>query len=153
MTEQETIILAELQKGMPVGPRPFCFLAEKANCTEKEALKIVQAFVADGTIRKIGGFINHYAAGFQANGMVVWDVDEKRLEEIGSRLAQYKNVSHCYARPWSEKWPYRLYTMVHGRSRQEVVDQAKEISEKEGIKNYEILFSLKEYKKVNRWLQ
>ena len=59
MTEQETKILTELQKGLPVGPRPFCALAEKADCTEKEAFSIVQSFMHDGTIRKFGGFINH----------------------------------------------------------------------------------------------
>jgi siroheme decarboxylase len=152
MTEQETIILAELQKGLPVGSRPFCDLAEKAGCTEKKVLKIVQAFVRDGTIRKLGGFVNHYAAGFQANGMVVWDVEERRLEEAGKRLSSYKNVSHCYARPTSELWPYRLYTMIHGRTRQEVERQVKEMSKDEGIANFQILFSVKEYKKVNKWL-
>jgi siroheme decarboxylase len=152
MNQLETTILAELQKGLPMGSRPFCALAEKAGCTEMEALKIVQAFVRDGTIRKFGGFINHYAAGVQANGMVVWDVEESRLVELGERLSAYKNVSHCYARPASEQWPYRLYTMIHGRTRQEVEDQAKEMAKKEGIANYKILFSVKEYKKVNRWL-
>jgi DNA-binding Lrp family transcriptional regulator len=152
MTKQKTTILAELQKGLLVGPRPFCALAEKADCTEREAFAIVQSFMHDGTIRKFGGFINHNAAGFKANGMVVWDVPENLLEEIGKQLSQYKNISHCYARPRSDQWPYRLYTMIHGRSRQEVENAAKEISQKEGIMNYKILFSVKEYKKVNRWL-
>jgi DNA-binding Lrp family transcriptional regulator len=152
MTRQETAILTELQKGLPVGPRPFCALAEKAGCTEKEALSIVQALVKDGIIRKLGGFVNHYAAGFEANGMAVWDVEESRLEEAGRKLSAYKNVSHCYARPKSEKWPFRLYTMIHGRSRQEVEEQAKKMSEAQGIPNYKILFSVREYKKVNRWL-
>jgi siroheme decarboxylase len=152
MTRQETIILTELQKGLSSGPRPFCGLAEKGGCTEKEALKIVQGFVRDGTIRKLGGFVNHYAAGFQANGMVVWDVEESRLEKAGERLSGYKNVSHCYARPRSDKWPYRLYTMIHGRSRREVEEQAREMAAAEGIPDYKILFSVREYKKVNRWL-
>jgi len=152
MTQQETIILAELQNGLAVGPRPFCALAEKAGCTEEEAFNAVQALVKNGTIRKLGGFINHIAAGFQANGMVVWDVEENRVEEAGKCLSSYQNVSHCYARPRSEKWPYRLYTMIHGRSRKEVEEQAKEMSAWEGIPNYKIVFSVREYKKANRWL-
>jgi siroheme decarboxylase len=153
MTEHETKILAQLQKGLSVGPRPFCTLAEAAGCTEKEALAIVQSFVRDGTIRKFGGFINHYAAGFLANGMVVWGVSEERLEEIGRRFSQYKNISHCYARPRSDKWPYRLYTMIHCRTSAEVEKLAEEMAQKEGIADYKILFSTKEYKKVNRWLE
>ena len=152
MTELEISILTYLQKGLLIGPRPFWALAEKAGCTEQEAIDIVQAFVRNGTIRKFGGFINHYAAGFRANGMVVWEVEESRLGDAGKRLSAYKNVSHCYARPTSDQWPYRLYTMIHGRTRQEVEDQAKEMSEKEDIANYKILFSIREFKKVNRWL-
>jgi siroheme decarboxylase len=152
LTDKQEAVLSRLQKGFPVSPRPFLALAGEAGCTEQEALDIVQEFQQDGTIRKLGGFINHYAAGFTANGMVVWDVDESRLEELGKKLSAYKNVSHCYARPKSEAWPYRLYTMVHGRSRQEVENAVKAMSKNEGIPGYKILFSTKEYKKVNRWL-
>ncbi len=152
MTKQEIAVLEQLQRGISVGSRPFLELAGKTGCTEQEALDIVQSFIRDGTIRKFGGFINHYAAGFQANGMVVWDVNEDRLEEAGRRLSQHKNVSHCYARPASDQWPYRLYTMVHGHTRQEVDAMVKDMSKKEGIANYKILFSVREYKKVNRWL-
>ncbi len=152
MTEKETAILSQLQKGLPVVSRPFEELAKIAGCAEREALDIVESFIKDGTIRKFGGFINHYAAGFAANGMVVWNVPESRLEEIGNRFSRYKNVSHCYARPTSEKWPYRLYTMIHCRTRQEVEDAAQGMAKKEGIADYKILFSIKEYKKVNRWL-
>jgi len=152
MTNAQSAILAELQKGFPITPRPFLALAQAAGCTEEEALTIVQNFVADGTIRKFGGFLNHYLAGFSANAMVVWDVDETRVVELGKRMSRYKNVSHCYARPKSKAWPYHLYTMIHGKTRDGVEKQAREMSEKEGIKNFKVLFSVKEYKKVNRWL-
>jgi siroheme decarboxylase len=153
MTGLQTAILAQLQKGLPIVPRPFEELGKLTGCSEQEALDTVRALVEDGAIRKFGAFINHYAAGFAANAMVAWDVPEERLEAVGQSFSQYKNISHCYARPRSEKWPYRLYTMIHCRTKQDVENLAKELSEKEGITNFKVLFSAKEYKKVNRWLE
>lgn len=150
LTESDKALLRELQRDMPLCARPFAEIASRAGLAEEaeeEAIARVREWLASGIIRRLGAFIRHREAGFTANGMAVWDVPEERIEEIGRRLAEREDISHCYARPRSGRWPYRLYTMIHGKSEEEVKNIAAEIAGKEKIKNYKILFSTRELKK------
>lgn len=99
-------------------------------------------------MRRFAAILNHRQVGFNANGMVVWDCPEGRLDEIGLILATQSEVSHCYYRPGYPDWPYNLYAMVHGRS----VDDCQKIAAKLGrvvqLPDYRILFSTREFKKI-----
>jgi siroheme decarboxylase len=147
LTERDISLLRELQKEMPVCERPFAEIAARAGMTEEEVVSKLREWLDSGIVRRFGAFIRHRKAGFTANGMAVWDLPEERVEEIGNKMSARESISHCYARPRTDKWPFRLYAMIHGKSREEVEKTAREISESENIDNYKILFSLRELKK------
>ena len=147
LTERETMLLRALQEDLPAVARPYAALGERAGMSEAETLDAVRRWMDSGIIRRMGAFIRHRRAGVAANGMAVWDVAEERLEEAGRKMSERDAVSHCYARPRSDRWPYRLYTMIHGATEDEVRGVARGIAEELNIENYRILFSLRELKK------
>src|SRR3989339_822975 len=111
MDEKDQSLLSLLQNGLPLTEKPFQVLGQKLRLTEEQVLERIRQLTHQGFIRKFGAFLNHRKAGFFGNGMVVWDVPEELLVEIGTELAKRPTVSHCYARSKSEAWPFRLYTM------------------------------------------
>ncbi len=93
--------------------------------------------------------MRHRKIGIKANAMIAWKVPESMVEEVGRKLASFEEVTHCYERETiPEKWDYNVFTMIHGYSKDEVEKIVREISEKVGIKDYIILYSVKEYKKT-----
>jgi DNA-binding Lrp family transcriptional regulator len=90
----------------------------------------------------------HRKAGFTFNGMGVWKVPEERISEVGALMGSYAGVSHCYQRPTYPDWPYNLFSMTHGRTKDECEAVLRSISEEAGISEYIVLYSTKEYKKV-----
>jgi DNA-binding Lrp family transcriptional regulator len=129
--------------------RPYKEIADRLHVSEKELLDRVRSYEAAGLLRRMGAMIAHRVAGVDANGMIVWDVPEDRLEEIGSKLATAREVTHCYARPRHPDWPYSLYTMVHGQNREDCERVAKRLSKDVGIKHYKVVFSTREFKKTS----
>lgn len=147
LNELEKQIVRELQDGLPLVPRPFMAIAEKLNISEEELLVKVKDFMERGVIRRFGAAVKHQELGFVANAMVVWNVPEKRIDEIGQRLATFEEVSHCYHRPNRPGWPYTLFTVVHGTNPQECREVAARLSQNVGIDDYQMLFSTAELKK------
>lgn len=140
-------LISALQDNLPVEERPFAAIAERTGLTEEQVIEKIKKWKSSGAIRRFGALLAHRRAGINANGMVVWDTPEDQLEKLGAMFAAHGFVSHCYARPAFEGWPYCLYTMIHGRAKEEVEAAAKELSEQSGIKKYMILFSMREFKK------
>jgi DNA-binding Lrp family transcriptional regulator len=141
-------IMRCLQDSIPGSMRPYADIAEKVGLAEDEVIEKIRFFKEKGWIRRYGATLRHQKAGFTANGMGVWPVpDESKREELGTIMAEFREVSHCYERPSFDDWPYHLFTMMHGESREEVEEIAKRISEKVGIKDYFVLFSAREFKK------
>jgi DNA-binding Lrp family transcriptional regulator len=104
-----------------------------------------------GIIRRIGAVPNHYALGYRANGMTVWDVADERIDELGARVGQLEFVTHCYQRPRHlPDWPYNLFAMVHGKTREEVEAKAALIAEALGAasRGNDILYSSRILKKT-----
>jgi siroheme decarboxylase len=124
----ERQLIAATQSGLPLVPRPYDALGAVLGISAQE----VQARLADmlrrGLIRRIGAVANHYRLGFLANGMTVWDVVDDRVDELGKQVALLPGVTHCYRRPRGPGWPYNLFVMLHGRSRDEVERQADEVA-------------------------
>ncbi len=148
LTSLEKRIIHELQKDLPVVRRPFAVVAERLGISEAEILEKVQKFVADGTIRRFGATLRHQRSGFDANAMVVWEVEPEKAGAVGAILASFREVTHCYQRPALPGWPYRLFTMIHAPSRQECRRLAKKMAEAARVKKYDLLYTEEELKKT-----
>jgi len=147
LTEQDRQIIRILQNGMPLVSRPFQTIAEKLKMTEDELIDKIRNFIDNGQIRRFGATVRHFDLGFVANAMVVWDVPEEKVSETGRIMAGFKEVTHCYRRPRRPGWPYNLFTVVHGQSREYCDEIAKRLSQATGITNYSLIFSAVELKK------
>jgi DNA-binding Lrp family transcriptional regulator len=144
------IILAT-QEGLPLVPQPYHAVAEQVGITPDEVMGRMRAMLERGVIRRIGAVPNHYALGYKANGMTVWDVADARVDELGERIGQLDSVSHCYQRPRHlPDWPYNFFAMVHGHDRTEVERKARQIEEILGdaCGGHEILYSTRILKKT-----
>jgi DNA-binding Lrp family transcriptional regulator len=122
-------LMVATQAGLPLVPRPYDALAGQLGVTADEVRRRLAAMIERGAIRRIGAVPNHYALGYTANGMSVWDVADARVDALGERVGALDFVTHCYRRPRRlPLWPYNLFAMVHGRSRDEVDDKVRQIA-------------------------
>ncbi len=143
----EAKLFRSLQRPLPFEERPFVTLAKEAGVEEGELLAFAQGHLG-GAIRRYVGTLRHRKLGVRDNGMVVWRVDPGSIQSTGSLLAEAPEVSHCYARSPIEGFPYTLYSMVHGPTRESCLETAAALSEKTGQGDYAVLFSEREFKKV-----
>ncbi|HIC90475.1 MAG TPA: Lrp/AsnC family transcriptional regulator [Syntrophaceae bacterium] len=148
LTKLKKRIIHELQGDLSIKERPFLEIAHRIGISEDQLLSHIQKLIDDGYIRRFGATLQHQIAGFEANAMVAWLVDEKDIKKVGKIMSSFPEVTHCYQRQTSKGWKYNLFTMIHGRTEQECYAIAKKISERTGIKEYHILFSLEELKKT-----
>jgi DNA-binding Lrp family transcriptional regulator len=148
LTERDKEFIRELQKDLKVIPEPFKVMAENLGIETTELFAKAKEYEQTGIMRRFAAILRHREAGFSANGMVVWSVpEEKKVDEIGYKLAAFPQVSHCYRRPIYPDWQFNLFSMIHARTLESAEKIANEISETVGIKDYRILFSLREFKK------
>jgi DNA-binding Lrp family transcriptional regulator len=123
-------IIRATQGGLPMTSRPYHDVAERIGIPARELMNRMQRMIDLGVIRRIGAVPNHYALGYLANGMSVWDVPDEKIRELGQRIGELDFVSHCYRRPRHlPDWPYNLFIMVHGRNRDEVEDKVQLLAE------------------------
>jgi DNA-binding Lrp family transcriptional regulator len=108
------------QAGLPLVPEPYAAIAAQLGVAEDEVMNGLRRMLADGRVRRIAAVPNHYALGYRANGMSVWDVADEAVARLGPVVGALDFVSHCYRRPRRPGWPYNLFAMVHGRDRAEV---------------------------------
>lgn len=149
-------ILKATQAGLPLVPRPFHAVADQLGIDAGELMARFERLLENGVIRRIAAVPNHYALGYRANGMTVWDVDDARIDELGERVGALEFVSHCYQRPRvMPAWPYNLFAMVHAETRLEVVERAEEIAAILGdaARARDILFSTRILKKTGMRLE
>lgn len=124
MNALDRALVRSLQAGLPLVARPYAEVAGKLGISEAEVITGLTQMLADGRIRRIGAVPNHYALGYTANAMSVWDVADDAVDDAGREIGALPFVTHCYRRPRRlPEWPYNLFAMVHGRSRAET--QAK----------------------------
>ena len=147
LTERDKEFIRELQKDLPVTPEPFKELADNLGITTSELFAKAKEYEGIGIMRRYAAILRHRDAGFVANGMVVWHVPEEKIDEAGFKLAAFPQVSHCYRRPIYPDWRFNLFSMVHARTLEAAERMAAEMSETLGIKDYQILFSSREFKK------
>jgi len=123
-------IIEALQAGLPLVPAPYAAVAETLGIAEDTLTDRLAAMKASGVIRRIAAAPNHYKLGMTANGMTVWDVADDQITELGALIGALPFVTHCYERPRSlPEWPYNLFAMVHGSSREEVEEKRARIKD------------------------
>ncbi|HJV24142.1 MAG TPA: Lrp/AsnC family transcriptional regulator [Aromatoleum sp.] len=122
-------IIVATQAGLPLVADPWAAVAEQIGIPADELLVRVQQMLDGGLIRRIGAVPNHYAIGYTANGMTVWDIADDAVDPVGEWLGSLDAVTHCYRRPRRlPEWPYNLFAMLHGRSHEDVRAQLEEIA-------------------------
>lgn len=136
------------QAGLPLTPDPWSTIAAELGVSTAEVLTCVADMLADGRIRRIGAVPNHYAIGYVANGMSVWDISDEIVDAVGQRIGALDFVTHCYRRPRSlPEWRYNLFAMVHDRSREAALARVRNIADlinddfPGALQAHEVLFS------------
>ena len=133
---------------MPVVPEPYSPAAAELGISVPALLEQLESMRERKALRRVAAILFHRRAGFSANGMGVWKVDPDRVLEIGRQMAATRGISHCYERPTYADWPYSVFTMAHGRSKEECDAILDSIAEQEGITERATLYSSTEFKKV-----
>jgi len=144
-------IIVATQSGLPRVARPYHAIAAQIGVAAEEVMRRLQRMLETGIIRRIGAVPNHYALGYKANGMSVWDVPDERVRELGEKIGALDFVSHCYQRPRHlPAWPYNLFAMVHGRDRAEVEAKVRTIASLLGTadRGHTVLYSTRILKKT-----
>ncbi|HZM36379.1 MAG TPA: Lrp/AsnC family transcriptional regulator [Burkholderiales bacterium] len=144
-------IVRATQAGLPLVPEPYAAVARTLGIPEEELLARLSSMLADGRIRRIGAVPNHYALGYRANAMSVWDVADEAVDELGTAVGALPFVSHCYRRPRRlPDWPYNLFAMVHGRGRAETEVCVLSIRDLLGsaLRAHDVLYSTRILKKT-----
>jgi DNA-binding Lrp family transcriptional regulator len=146
-TDRQTIRLACGDLGLE--RYPFRAWAAELGIPETDLLARLAAYRRSGAMRRFGAVLRHHAAGFKANGMSVWNVPEADVGFVCERLAACAEISHCYERPRFPGWPYNVFGMIHGRTREDCLSVAIRVAESTGLRDYDVLFSVREFKKTS----
>ncbi len=146
--ELDIAVIRALQGNMPVTQEPYAGAADSVGLTQERFLDHLSGMQERGLLRRVAAILYHRRAGFSANGMGVWKVPEEQIFDIGRRMAAVRGISHCYQRPTYEDWPYSVFTMAHGRSKEECDAVLDAIAEQTGICERATLYSSTEFKKV-----
>ncbi|MCW9014405.1 MAG: AsnC family transcriptional regulator [Gammaproteobacteria bacterium] len=144
-------IIAATQHGLPLTRNPYHEIAAQLGLDVQDVITRMQLMLDKGVIRRIGVVPNHYKLGFKANGMSVWNVPEEKISQLGQLIGAQDFVSHCYQRPrFLPEWPYNLFAMVHGKTRDEVLEKVEKIATLLGDDNrgHLVLFSTRILKKT-----
>jgi siroheme decarboxylase len=146
--ERDVGVIRALQGDMAVRPEPYADAAATVGMSQPALLEHLEGMRARGLLRRVAAILYHRRAGFSANGMGVWKVPEPQVGEIGPRMAAVRGVSHCYQRPTYQDWPYSIFTMAHGRSKEECDAVLDSIAQRTGIDERATLYSSTEFKKI-----
>ncbi len=141
-------VIRATQGSLPVVSEPWADAANQLGISVDELLAHLEAMQERGLLRRVAGILYHRRAGFSANGMGVWKVPADKIAEIGPQMAAYRGISHCYERPTYADWPYQIFTMAHGRSKEECDAILDEIADEFPIEERATLYSSTEFKKI-----
>ena len=146
--ELDMAVIRATQGDMPVVEEPYAQAAEKLGLPQDRLLDHLQGMQERRLLRRVAAILFHRRAGFSANGMGVWKVPEEQVAELGPQMAAFRGISHCYQRPTYADWPYSIFTMAHGRSKQECDAILDSIAEHTGFHERATLYSSTEFKKI-----
>jgi DNA-binding Lrp family transcriptional regulator len=148
--EDDIALIRALQGPMEATTRPYDAAAQELGISTEELLERLRGMVDRKILRRVAAILYHRRAGFSANGMGVWKVPEEEILTTGAKMASFRGISHCYQRPTYEDWPYSVFTMAHGRSKEECDAILDSIAEECGMGpgDRATLYSSTEYKKI-----
>lgn len=147
VSENDKDLIRKLQDNLSPSLSPFEDIAAELDRDVDKVLSDTYRLIDNRIMRRLSAILYHDKAGFTSNAMGVWIVPKEMVNEVGTMMAEFKEVSHCYERPALPDWPYNIFTMIHGQS-DEVCEQImNSISQATGIKDYSMLFSQRELKK------
>ncbi|WP_300449679.1 AsnC family transcriptional regulator [Accumulibacter sp.] len=149
--ELERRLVMALQEGLPLFIRPFSVLASRVGCDEGEVIERIRRWCAEGIIKRFGVIVRHRELGYTANAMLVHDIPDERVGEVGENLAREQGVTLCYQRPRVlPEWRYNLFCMIHGQARAEVEANIAELRRRLNLGGYayDVLFSLTRFKQA-----
>jgi DNA-binding Lrp family transcriptional regulator len=148
LSDLDLAVIRAAQGPMDAVPEPFAPAAEELGISQEALFDHLESMRERRALRRVAAILFHRRAGFSANGMGVWRVPEERIAELGPRMASFRGISHCYQRPTYADWPYSVFTMAHGRSKEECDAILTSIAEDTGIEERRTLYSSTEFKKV-----
>jgi DNA-binding Lrp family transcriptional regulator len=146
--EFDISVIRALQGDMPVIAEPYGPAAEELGIPQQRLLDHLNGMQERRLLRRVAAILFHRRAGFSANGMGVWKVPDERVTELGPRMAAFRGISHCYQRPTYADWPYSIFTMAHGRSKEECDAILDSIASETGVHERATLYSSTEFKKI-----
>jgi len=148
LSDLDIAVIKTLQGDMPIVSEPYAPAANELGISQDKLLEHLASMQERRALRRVAAILFHRRAGYSANGMGVWRVPEERILEIGPLMASFRGISHCYQRPTYEDWPYSVFTMAHGRSKEECDAILDSIEERTGIDERATLYSSTEFKKI-----
>ncbi|MET0602188.1 MAG: AsnC family transcriptional regulator [Baekduia sp.] len=147
--ELDKAVIRATQGDLPIVSEPYADAARELGMPVGGLISHLEGMVERGLLRRVAAILFHRRAGFSANGMGVWKVPEDQVLEAGRRMAAFRGISHCYERPTYADWPYQLFTMAHGRSKEECDAILDAVRDEVGcIEDRATLYSSTEFKKV-----
>ena len=147
--EADRRLLAAIQHGLPLVPRPYAEIGARLGLSEEQVIARLAQLKDSGVIRRFGVVVRHHELGYSDNAMVVWDVPDGQVAELGRCLAGFDFITLCYRRPRHlPQWRYNLYCMIHGKNREEVLAHLEWMVNHCGLQNltHEVLFSRRRFK-------
>ena len=148
LSDLDIAVIRTLQGDMPIVPEPYAPAAAELGIDQRELLDHLESMRERRALRRVAAILFHRRAGFSANGMGVWKVPEDRIMDYAPRMAAVRGISHCYQRPTYPDWPYSVFTMAHGRSKEECDAVLESIAADTGIDDRRTLYSSTEFKKI-----
>jgi len=148
--DRDVAVIRALQGPMEVTDRPYDAAATEVGMSTDAFLEHLRGLVDRKLLRRVAAILFHRRAGFSANGMGVWRVPEDEILEVGAQMAAVRGISHCYQRPTYQDWPYSVFTMAHGRSKEECDAILDGIAAQHGLHGDDraVLYSSTEFKKI-----
>ena len=147
--ERDEALITAIQTGLPLSKTPYADLGKSLDMDEEEVISRLKSLIDDKVIKRFGVVVRHHELGYRANAMVVWDIPDDTISELGSCLGRFDFVTLCYRRPRRlPEWPYNLFTMIHGQDRDDVLENVQLLVESCGLNEigHKVLFSTRRFK-------
>ncbi|MBI4187465.1 MAG: Lrp/AsnC family transcriptional regulator [Chloroflexi bacterium] len=148
LSRLDRLVINEIQQDLPLASSPFAAMSARLGLNVEDFLARCLSLKQKGVMRRFGAAINHKRAGFKANAMTCWIAPPELVDTAGHRLASLREVSHCYERKTNPLWPYNLFAMLHGHTREGCHEIASHVSEELGLARPVMLYSTREFKKT-----
>ena len=141
-------LMEQVQLGLPLCPRPYAQIGVDIDMPETEVVERLIRLKQNGLIKRMGVIVKHHKLGYRANAMIVWNVPDDLVKQLGGHISRFSFVTLCYQRPRQPEWPYNLYCMIHGKDKTTVLKQLEQLSDCCGLAGFEkeILFSRRCFK-------